>query len=165
VAKATTGNRRARATRKPAKKPPAKKAARRTPALAPGLHEQDDMMSVWLGTMPRQALEAYVETSYDEEDDDAPISAFARDLGEHYDADFVESSHVRATTPAKALDGHSYAESFAAAAAAAAAARGLTRVNAVVLMLNQVYVPPRGKKFAKGALSFVGSFPFDPAVD
>jgi hypothetical protein len=52
-----------------------------------------DVVDVFVGTFDSQeVLEQYLEETYDQDEEDAPISAFAKDQGEaFYDHDFVES--------------------------------------------------------------------------
>jgi Immunity protein 22 len=55
-----------------------------------------EMVDIWVGNFAdEEAFQAYMEEQYDEEDEDAPISAFARDLNQSfYDHDLVESKFL-----------------------------------------------------------------------
>lgn len=55
--------------------------------------DEFSVVDVWIGRFPnRERLDRYLEEHYDDMDDEAPISEFARDQGQwFYDHDFVAS--------------------------------------------------------------------------
>lgn len=57
------------------------------------MSDEFSVVDVWIGRFPnRERLDRYLEEHYDDMDDDAPISEFARDQGQwFYDHDFVAS--------------------------------------------------------------------------
>lgn len=81
-----------------------------------------EFVDVWLGRFESEAaLAAYLEETYSEDDEAAPISRFAADQGQRsYDHDFVESDFFAETADlAAALDGFSYARAYLADVVAA----------------------------------------------
>ena len=91
----------------------------------------------WVGHFPdgRRVGKYFAET-YDEDDDDMPISQFARDQGERfYDHDFMEYGFSKAAKSIEKLaKGYSFHEQWSAELARRAAAAGLTGVNMFVLI-------------------------------
>lgn len=124
-----------------------------------------DRVHVWLGRFSNErALDLYLEETYG--DDDGPISAFAADMGTgFYDHDFVESSFREATSDAAALlEGHSYAESFAARVVEAWSrlpAAG-EPMNVPILAFEAAGVKaPRSAEARGRVLHYVGAFDFE----
>ena len=97
------------------------------------------LLDIWVGNFESEArLDAYFEENYDE--DDAPISEFAADMGvSFYDHDFLESSFHQTSTDdiAIILEGHSGCDSEAVLSQAQVAfVAHKTFVNAATLVLN-----------------------------
>jgi hypothetical protein len=126
------------------------------------------VVTVWLGRFAsEERLEAYFEETYgDDEDDERPISEFAREQDEtFYDHDFVERSFREATSSVRALlRGHSYASSFIAPVESRACELGLSDLNAVVLVWDRQVKSPRSVRGPDYELQCIGTFPCDPSA-
>lgn len=128
------------------------------------LKDQKGVVSLWLGSVvSKTEFEGYFAEHYDDDDDDAPINEFARDLGQaFYDHDLQELAWHPAPRPINALlAGHSWAESFVDAVIVACREADLNEANAVVLLYDQV---PEGVAATMGIpVRLVGSFPYKKA--
>jgi len=93
----------------------------------------------WVGHFPaEQQVGEYFAEAYNEDDEDTPISLFARDQGvEYYDHDFIEYGFSKKAVPAEELfTGYSYHEQWATELARRVADQGLTGMNMFVF-INQ----------------------------
>jgi hypothetical protein len=119
--------------------------------------ERDGFVSIWVGTLTSDVdLRAYLEEQY--EDDDAPISQFAKDCGlGWYDHDFVESRFVDRISIRELLSPFSYAQTFVEAAVEESARKGVAQANSVVVVFNCDYSMPAT---GQCRLTFLGSFPY-----
>ena len=60
----------------------------------------------WVGDVPEETAGQYFVESWDDNDEDAPISAFARDQGvTYYDHDFLEYGSGNATSTSASVVG------------------------------------------------------------
>lgn len=84
----------------------------------------------WVGQVPENIAGEYFVETYDEERNDNPVSAFARDQGvTWYDHDFLEYGWGEADTIQELVKGYSYSEQWAEDLAHRVAASGLMSVN------------------------------------
>lgn len=89
----------------------------------------------WVGEMPERIAGEYFVESYDEDRDDTPVSAFARDQGvTWYDHDFLEYGWGNAETIQELVAEYSYSDQWADELAQRVAAAGLTGVNFFVFI-------------------------------
>lgn len=106
-----------------------------------------DVVDVFVGKFgSKKALAAYLEESFDEDEaeEDAPISAFAKDLGQgFYDTDLLESAFRKS---AKSLDDlceeMSESNFWLPPARAAFLASGLDQPNTVILAFGETLDTP-----------------------
>ena len=84
----------------------------------------------WVGQVPEDIASEYFVETYDEESNDSPISAFARDQGvTWYDHDFLEYGWGEADSIQELVKGYSYSEQWAEELAYRVATSGLVSVN------------------------------------
>jgi hypothetical protein len=127
-------------------------------------NDDGDFVSIWVGSFGTEAAaEAFVEPDYSEREEDAPLSAFAVDIGlKCYEDDFRELNFEVGLSgkEAGAFSVHSYGESFAAAAWQAVRLRGIGEFDMVVMLYgyNHAIYPQMAKQPAQ--VSYVGTFPF-----
>lgn len=120
--------------------------------------EREGFVSIWAGVLPRAEFERLLDEDY--ENDDQPISLFARDLGiTFYDHDNLESSHVETRRSLRdAVAELSFAASFIDLLPADA--REL-QVDTVILMFGADFTG-RATAVARKRLRFVGALPYSP---
>ena len=132
-------------------------------------HEPDfRTVSVWLGAFESETrLDRFFEETYDEEDEDAPISEFAHSQEQvFYDHDFIERGfNQSAQTVQQLLTGHSFSRSFVDVLTAAAGESLPAGTNSVVLVWGRVIRVPRSVAGLGHELQFIGTFPCDPRAD
>jgi len=118
--------------------------------------EREGVVSIWAGILPQADFERFLDESY--EDDDKPISHFARDLGiDFYDHDNLEASHLETCRSLRdAVAELSFAASFIDLLPADARER---QVDTVILMFDADFAG-RSKAVARKRLQFVGAFPY-----
>ena len=124
-----------------------------------------EFVDVWLGRFESEAaLAAYLEETYSEDDEAAPISRFAADQGQRsYDHDFVESDFFAETADlAAALDGFSYARAYLADVVAAYRAQAAPPVNVALLAFDNAIRAPKSASSATYWLIHLGRFRFGP---
>ena len=133
------------------------------------MSEPRHTMHLWAGTFPsEERLHDYFQETYDEEDEDAPLSQFAADLGaERYDHDFTERGYAdRPVTPRELAEGHSYAEQWAGTFADRVAAAGLESINTLATMYERPDDPldfaPTTCRGDGYALHYLGAVPVRP---
>jgi Immunity protein 22 len=84
----------------------------------------------WVGQVPEQIVEEYFVETYDEDRDDTPVSAFARDQGvTWYDHDFLEYGWGTADTIQELVAPYSYSDQWGEELARRVAAAGLSGIN------------------------------------
>lgn len=84
----------------------------------------------WVGQVPEQIAGEYFVEAYDEDRDDAPVSAFARDQGiAWYDHDFLEYGWGTADTIRELVAPYSYSDQWAEELVRRVADAGLSGIN------------------------------------
>src|SRR5205809_1129756 len=100
--------------------------------------EEFETVDIWLGLFPSQdRLDKYFDEQYSDDDDETPISEFARDQGVwFYDHDLVERSfHENGENELGLLIGrHSFSASFIESVLASFQTSRPFRYNAAVLV-------------------------------
>lgn len=114
-------------------------------------------MTVWVGTLTIEALDAYLDEPGGAADD-APISAFCADLGRWYDHDFVWAEAVDLPTDVGTLCALHGVEPEAFVDEIRRAA-GTGQASAVLILWNAKVVASVERSFAKGKLRCLGSWP------
>jgi hypothetical protein len=115
----------------------------------------------WLGQFPdRKRAAKYFAEQY--EDDDAPVSEFARDQGaKWYDHDLMESGFSKgANSIEKLVKGHSYYEQWAEELARRAKYAGVTGVNLLVFINKDQIKKPRSSKGEGYSLHYLGTIKY-----
>ena len=129
-----------------------------------------DVVDIWLCRFPsEEAADAYFEETYDEDDDDRPISGFAADMGERfYDHDFMERGdfhHPPVSDVSEAVAPHSFSSSYLAEVVAAFRSKPLAQFNAVLLVWNREIEHPVSVAEPGRTLHYLGRFKCDPAAE
>lgn len=120
-----------------------------------------DVVDVFVGTFDSQeVLEQYLEETYDQDEEDAPISAFAKDQGEaFYDHDFVES---RFDDSAKSFvelgKRHSFSEYWLTRAEESYKAKQIGKVNVILLVFGGEIDEPKSASGDGYQLHYLGRF-------
>ena len=116
----------------------------------------------WVGEFAdRRAAEKYFAEQYD--DDDTPLSEFARDQGVRwYDHDFMESSGFsKAAKPVvKLAKGHSYHEQWAEELARRANEAGLTGANLLIFISRDQIKKAKSVKGKEYSLHYLGTIEY-----
>lgn len=115
----------------------------------------------WLGKFTdRRRADKYFAEQY--EDDDAPVSEFARDQGVRwYDHDFMESGFSKAAKSVeKLVKGYSYYEQWAEELARRAKDAGLTGANLLVFINKDQIKKPQSAKGKGYSLHYLGTIKY-----
>jgi hypothetical protein len=125
-----------------------------------------ESVDIWVGSFPsEERLTKYVEETYSEKDDNAPISQFAADMAQSfYDHDFMERGFLpKATANFRTLIGrHSFSASYFDAAHAAFNKLGPREVDTCVMMWGNEIKNPKSIKKKAYSLYYIGRFSCDP---
>ncbi len=124
-----------------------------------------DIVDLWVGTFAsKRALNAYLKETHDEDNEDAPISPFARDLGQSfYDHDFMEVGFRTSTkTLEKLCEGHSFVENFLPQAAAAYQKAGLSQANTLIMVFGKEIDHPQTIRGEGFELHYLGQYDTRP---
>lgn len=128
-----------------------------------------EVVDVWLCRFPaEEAADRYFEETYDEDDDDRPISQFAADMGERfYDHDFLERGDfhnppIKDVANAVAL--HSFSSSYLADVVEASGAKPYSGFNCVLLVWNREIEHPVSVAKPGRTLHYLGRFKSNPAA-
>ncbi len=119
-----------------------------------------DVVDVFVGRFgSKKALDRYLEEAYDEADD-APISAFAKDLGQtFYDHDLVESAYRKSAKTFQALCSDlSYAESWLEPAREAYLLAGIAPPNTALIAFGATLDRPKSVSGPGYELEYLGRF-------
>jgi hypothetical protein len=120
-----------------------------------------DVVDVFVGTFGSQEnLHQYLEETYDEDDEDAPVSLFARDLGQsYYDHDLIEASFRELTNDFNELsEGLSFAEYWFLSAQKAFDAARITAIDTVILAFGETIDEPQAITGSGYQLHYLGRF-------
>jgi hypothetical protein len=116
---------------------------------------------IWLGQFgPGSPDDFFEEHRSDEEDEDAPRSAFAASQQETlFDYDFVEISFLEEMQSVRSLvEGHSFCESYLDAVVAQAAALGIEQANVFILADKEQFATPCSASGPGYQLAYLGEF-------
>ncbi len=98
----------------------------------------------WAGNFPEEFAETYFVETWDLEDEDAPVSAFARDQGvAYYDHDFLEYGWGKAASILDLVNGYYYSDQWCAEFTRRAVEVGLRDVNFFVFITDSEIEHPR----------------------
>jgi Immunity protein 22 len=115
----------------------------------------------WVGQMPEEIAGEYFVESYGDDDDETPISAFARDQGvSFYDHDFLEYGWGDADTIQKLVEGYSYSDQWAGELASRVAAAGLTGVNFFAFLNEEEIDSPKSVQGDGYWLRYLGTIAY-----
>ena len=115
----------------------------------------------WVGHVPQQIADEYFVETYDEDRDNVPVSAFARDQGvAWYDHDFLEYGWGNAATIQELVAGYSYSDQWAEELASRAAAAGLVDINFFVFISQEEIEHPRSVKGDGYWLHYMGAIEY-----
>jgi len=113
----------------------------------------------WVGNFPEEIAGNYFVE--DRSEDDAPISAFARDQGvTYYDHDFLEYGWGNADTIQGLVAGYSYSDQWAEELARRVAAVGLTGVNFFVFITQDEIEQPQSVRRDGYWLQYMGTIEY-----
>src|SRR5262249_29916985 len=113
----------------------------------------------WVGNFPEEIAGNYFVENRSE--DDAPISAFARDQGvTYYDHDFLEYGWGKADTIQGLVARYSYSDQWAEELARRVAAAGLTGVNFFVFITQDEIEQPRSVRRDGYWLQYMGTIEY-----
>jgi hypothetical protein len=126
-----------------------------------------EIIDIWIGTFPtKSALAEYLAETYTD-DDSAPISRLAADMGQKfYDHDFLEHSfHLSPSSDIRArLGPHSFSRSYVEAAAAAFESGGTSSFNTILLVWGKRITHPSSVQRDDYRLQYLGRFACAPGV-
>lgn len=106
-----------------------------------------------------KALEAYMEESYDEDDEDAPISRFAADQGiAFYDHDLVYAEFKKKATPRALIEIWEFPPKVTETVVKAVEALGLEGLNTSFVADKTEFSKPKSIKGKNYQLWYVGQF-------
>lgn len=122
-------------------------------------------IDIWVGSFSSEsALKNYLLET-DSDDDTAPISQLASDMGVHfYDHDFIERSFHEPLSVdlSSRLASHSFSASYVGAATAAFELASCPDFNTLLLVWNKQFDPPHSVDGADYRLRYLGRFACDP---
>ena len=131
------------------------------------MSEKYKIVDIWVGNFPDEAaLAAYVAETYSD-DDSAPISSLAADMGEQfYDHDFLEHSfHELSSSDVRSrLKPHSYSSSYIESAGDAFEAASSPGFNTVLLVWGEQFRRPVSVRREKYWLHYLGRFDCNPSA-
>jgi hypothetical protein len=131
------------------------------------MSEEYKIVDIWVGNFPDEAaLAAYVAETYSD-DDSAPISPLATDMGEpFYDHDFLEHSfHESSSSDVRSrLKPHSYSSSYTASAARAFESASIPGFNTVLLIWGEQFRRPVSVRGEEYWLHYLGRFDCNPSA-
>lgn len=105
------------------------------------------------------ALERYMEESYDEDNDNAPISQFAADQGESfYDHDLVYAQFHDAPSPSDLIQGWGFPDDAVATVVEAIIRLNAPNANTCFVADKEEFANPRSIKGDGYELWYVGQF-------
>lgn len=115
---------------------------------------------IWIGSFAsKKRLEKYLEEIYDEDDEDLPISEFARDQGEQfYDHDLVYAEYFKKATAQRLIEVWNFPEHAAARVIAAIEKLGPMNANVSFIADQDEFKMPRSAKGDRYELWYVGQF-------
>lgn len=115
---------------------------------------------IWVAFFASEdALEAYMEEQYDEDDEDAPISQFATDQGESfYDHDLVYAQFHDAPSARKLVEGWSFPEDAVEEVSKAISKLNLPNANTCFVADKDEFSNPTSAKGDGYELWYVGQF-------
>jgi hypothetical protein len=115
----------------------------------------------WVGQVPEHIAGEYFVESQDENRENAPVSAFARDQGvTYYDHDFIEYGWGTAATIQELVAGYSYSDQWADELASRVAGAGLTGVNLFVFISQEEIEHPRSVQGDGYRLHYMGTIEY-----
>ncbi|WP_165228678.1 immunity 22 family protein [Aquisphaera insulae] len=129
-----------------------------------------EIVDVWLCRFSSdEEADAYFEETYDEDDEDRPISQFAADMGERfYDHDFVERGEFLdppGDDIAAALGRHSFSSSYLADVVQQSRSASIAPFNLVLLVWNAEISNPKSVTLPGRELQYLGRFRCDPGAE
>ena len=127
------------------------------------------VVDVWLCRFPSvEAVDAYFEETYDEENYDRPISQFAADMGERfYDHDYIERGDFHeppVSDVARVVALHSFSSSYLSQVVEAFRLKPFAPFNTVLLVWNREIAHPVSIAKPGRTLHYLGRFSSDPAA-
>ena len=122
-----------------------------------------EVSHIWLGRFPSsEALEAYFEETYYDDERKTPISRFAEDQGESfYDHDWVERSFNESGDLRSKIEPHSYSESYLDEVLRLAAEEGITDANVFIMADQEEFESPRSVTGSDYHLWYLGTVDCD----
>lgn len=115
---------------------------------------------IWVARFKSQkALEKYMEETFDESDDDAPISRFAEDQGEgFYDNDLVYAEFQKNATPKELIGCWGFSEKATEKIVKAIEALGVDGLNTSFIADKGEFSKPKSVTGTGYQLWYVGQF-------
>ena len=127
-----------------------------------------EVVDVWVGRFAtRLALVQYLHETYDEDNDEKPISRLAVDMGQRsYDHDFSEHSYHDELSSdfLSRLAPHSYSKSFAQKAGDAFALASVGKFNTILLVWGEKIMRPASVHSGDYSLHYLGRFTCEPVA-
>jgi hypothetical protein len=115
---------------------------------------------IWIGLFEsKKRLEKYMEETYGEEEDESPISQFARDQMEwYYDHDLVYAEYIRKATVQSLIEIWNFPEQSVAEVIAAIEKLGLLNANVCLVADKDEFKAPRSATGNGYELWYIGQF-------
>jgi hypothetical protein len=125
-----------------------------------------EIVDIWVGRFPgRQALAQYFQETYNEDDDETPISRLAADMGQRsYDHDLLEHSYhdQLSMNVLSRLAPHSFSRSYVKQACTAFERMSAPEFNTILLSLGGTIRRPSSVRGSDYSLLYLGRFACEP---
>lgn len=116
----------------------------------------------WVGHASQELAEDYFAETYSEDEEETPVSAFARDQGiMWYDHDFLEHGWGTAPTIQELVAGYSYSDQWAEELAQRVAGAELTDINFFVFISEEEIEHPQSVEGDGYWLRYMGMIEYD----
>lgn len=115
---------------------------------------------LWIGRFGPSAPEEYFVQQRNDDDEDAPLSPFAGDMGEIFiDYDFAEISYIEEFQDVREfIDGHSYSDQYIDEVVAKAKDLGVAQINVFVMVAKDQIATARTATGNDFNLWYLGEF-------